>query len=160
MILTVIRDKEQDLQLGGIAATALCGARLMQAFPGGFPSRPAVADGGSLQVMCDEVNASRVRAGFIRAGFDTIERLAEPKIPAKNKIVTLSVGPENPKFLQMADPASDALCGAGLTVAYPDGKSYSGDLFSDRTAQVQCDQDDAAIVQQAFGAVWKLLESN
>ena len=160
MILTVIRDKEEDLQLGGIAATALCGAGLTQVFPGGFPSRSAVADGGSLEVMCDEVNAPRVRAGFVRAGFDTIERVAEPKIAPKTNIVTLTVGPENPKFLQMADPAADALCGAGLTVAYPNGKSYSGDLFSDPTAQVQCDQDDAAIVQQALGAVWKLLESN
>lgn len=74
--------------------------------------------------------------------------------------MTLVVGPEDQKFLQMADPAADALCGAGLTVAYPDGKSYSGDLFSDATAKVQCDQIDAAVVQQAFAAVWKLLQSS
>ncbi len=159
MILTVIRDREQDLQLAGIAATAVCGAGFTQAFPGGLPSRPAVADGGSLQVMCDAVNAPRVRAGFIRAGFDTIERVADPEIPAKIKIVMVAVGPEDQKFLQMADPAADALCGAGLTVAYSDGKSYSGDLISDATANVQCDQADVAVVQQAFAAVWKLLES-
>ena len=48
MILTIIRDKEQDLELAGIAAAAICGAGLTQAFPGGLPSRGAVADGGSL----------------------------------------------------------------------------------------------------------------
>jgi len=160
MILTVIRDKEQDLQLAGIAATAICGAGLTQPFPGGLPSRPAVADGGSLQVMCDPANAPRVRAGFIRAGFDTIERVADPEIPPKTNIVTLAVGPEDQKFLQMADPAFDALCGTGLTVAYPDGNSYSGDLFSDATANVQCDQADVAVVQQACAAVWQLLEPN
>jgi hypothetical protein len=159
MILTIIRDREQDLQLAGIAATALCGAGFTRAFPGGLPSRPAVADKGSLQVMCETVNAPRVRAGFLRAGFDTIERVADPEIPPKTKIVTVVVGPEEQKFLQMADPAADALCGAGLTVAYPDGKSFSGDLFSDATANVQCDQADVAVVQQGFAAVWKLLEN-
>jgi hypothetical protein len=160
MILTVIRGKEQDLQLAGIAATAVYGAGLIQPFPGGFPSRGAVADGGSLEVMCDAVNAPRVRAGFVRAGFDTIEKVADPQLPAKTKIVTLAVGPEEQKFLQIADPAADALCGAGLTVAYADGKSYSGDLFSDVTVKVQCDQTDAAIVQRAFAAVWTLLTSS
>ena len=110
--------------------------------------------------MCDAENAPRVRAGFIRAGFDTIERLADPQIPAKTNIVTIAVGPEQQKFLQMADPAADALCGAGLTVAYDDGRSYSGDPFSDPTVNVQCDQTDAAVVQQAFGAVWKLLANS
>jgi len=160
MILTVIRDKEQDLQLAGIAATAICGAGLTQPFPGGLPSRDAVADGGSLEVMCDQVNAPRVRAGFIRAGFNTIERVADPDIPPKTNVVTLAVGPEDQKFLQMADPAFDALCGAGLTVAYADGNSYSGDLFFDTKANVQCDQADVAVVQQACAAVWKLLEPN
>jgi hypothetical protein len=121
-----------------------------EAFPGGFPSRDSVADGGSLEVMCDTVNAPRVRAGFVRAGFHTIERVADPVIPPKGKIVTLVVRPEDQKFLQMADPAADALCGAGLTAAYPDGKSYSGDLFSDATARVQCDQIDAAVVPAGF----------
>ena len=160
MILTVIPDKEQDLQLAGIAATAVCGAGLTQPYPGGLPSRVAVADKGSLEVMCDPVNAPRVRAGFIRAGFDTIEKVADPQLPAKTKIVTLAVGPEEQKFLQMADPAADALCGAGLTVAYADGKSYSGDLFSDVTVKVQCDQADAAIVQKAFAAFWTSLASS
>src|SRR5258708_36701006 len=153
MILTVIRAKEQDLQLVGIAATAVCGAGMTQLFPGGFPSRNAVADGGSLEVMCDVVNAPRVRAGFVRAGFDTIEKFADPQVPAKTKIVTLAVGPEEQKFLQMADPAADALCGAALTVAYADGKSYSGDLFSDATVKVQCDQADVAVVQNPFAPV-------
>jgi|SRR5208337_2805677 len=160
MLFTVIAAREQDLSLAGIAATALCGAGLTQPFPGGLPSRVAVADRGSLEVMCDAENAPRVRAGFIRAGFDTIERLADPQIPAKTNIVTIAVGPEQQKFLQMADPAADALCGAGLTVAYDDGRSYSGDPFSDPTVNVQCDQTDAAVVQQAFGAVWKLLANS
>jgi hypothetical protein len=159
MILTVIRAREQDLQLAGIAATAVCGAGLTQPFPGGLPSRTAVADEGSLQVMCDEVNAPRVRAAFVRAGFDTIERVADLQIPTKTSIVTLAVGPEDQNYLQMADPAADALCGAGLTVEYPDGRSYSGDLFSDATVSVQCDQIDATKVQQAFSAVWKSLVS-
>jgi hypothetical protein len=160
MILTVIPDKEQDLQLAGIAATAVCGAGLTQPYPGGLPSRVAVADKGSLEVMCDPVNAPRVRAAFIRAGFDTIEKVADPQFPARTKIVTLAVGPEDQKFLQMADPAADALCGAGLTVEYADGKSYSGDLFSDSTVKVQCDQADAAVVQKAFATVWTLLASS
>ncbi|WP_425150993.1 hypothetical protein [Candidatus Binatus sp.] len=159
MILTVIRDKEMDLQLAGIAATAICGAGLTQPFPGGLPSRGDVADGGSLEVQCDPANAPRVRAGFVAAGFDTIERVADPDIPPKTKIVEIAVGPENQEYLQMADPATDALCGAGLTVAYPDGKSYSGDLSTDATVNVQCDQIDAAVVQQAFSAVWQMLQS-
>jgi hypothetical protein len=106
------------------------------------------------------VNAPRVRAGFIRAGFDTIERVADPEISPKTNIVTLAVGPEDHKLLQMADPAFDALCRTGLTMAYADGNSYSGDLFSDPIANVQCDQADAAVVQQACAPVWQLLESN
>jgi len=160
MILTIIRGKELDLQLAGIAATALCGAGLTQPFPGGIPSRIALADRGSMEVQCDVVNAPRVRAAFVRAGFDTIERVADPVIPPKTNVVTLSVGPEDQKYLQMADPATDALCGAGLTMPYDDGKSYSGDLFADATVKVQCDQTDAAFVQQGFGAVWKALVPN
>ena len=34
-ILTIIRDKEQDLELAGIAAAAVCGAGLTQPFSGG-----------------------------------------------------------------------------------------------------------------------------
>src|SRR5208282_375342 len=160
MILTVIRDQQQDLQLAGVAATAICGTGLTQLFPGGLPSRGAVADGGSLEVMCDTANGPRVRAAFVRAGFDTIEKVADPQIPPKPNMVTVAFGPKDQKFLQMADPAADALCGAGLTVAYADGKSYSGDLFSDATANVQCDQADVAAVQQAFAAVWQLFEPN
>jgi hypothetical protein len=158
-ILTIIRDKEQDLQLAGIAAAAVCGAGLTQPFPGGLPSRGDVADGGSLEVQCDPSTAPRVRAGFVAAGFDTIERVADPVIPPKTNIVTIAVGPENQEYLQMADPAADALCGAGLTVAYPDGRSYSGDLSTDATVNVQCDQIDAATVQRGFGAVWQMLEA-
>jgi hypothetical protein len=158
-ILTVIRDKEQDLELAGIAATAVCGAGLTQAFPDGSPSRGDVADGGSIEVQCDPAMAPRVRAGFVAAGFDTIERVADPVIPPKTKIVTIAVGPENQQYLQMADPACDALRGAGLTVAYPDGRSYSGDLSTDATVNVQCDQSDAAAVQRGFGAVWQMLQS-
>jgi hypothetical protein len=158
-ILTIIRAKEQDLELAGIAATAVCGARLTQPFPDGSPSRGDVADGGSIEVQCDPAIAPRVRAGFVRAGFDTIERVADPVIPPKTKIVTIAVGPENQEYLQMADPAADALCGAGLTVAYPDGRSYSGDLSTDATVNVQCNQIDAAAVQQGFSAVWQMLQS-
>jgi hypothetical protein len=158
-ILTIIRDKEQDLELAGIAATAVCGAGLTQPFPDGSPSRGDVADGGSIEVQCDPALAPRVRAGFVRAGFDTIERVADPVILPKTKIVTIAVGPENQEYLQMADPATDALCGAGLTVAYPDGRSYSGDLSTDATVNVQCDQTDAGAVQRGFGAVWQMLQS-
>jgi len=160
MILTIIRDKEQDLELAGIAAAAICGAGLTQAFPGGLPSRGAVADGGSLEVQCDPANAPRVRAGFIGAGFSTIETVADPVISPKTNIVTITVGPEDQRYLQMADPAADALCGAGLTVAYADGRSYSGDLSSDATMSVQCDQTDATAVRQAFAVVWQALTSN
>jgi hypothetical protein len=122
-------------------------------------SRCDVADGGSLELMCDLANAPRVRAGFLGAGFDTIERVADPEIPSKTNIVTIAVGPENQEYLQMADPAADALCGAGLTVAYADGRSHSGDLSNDATVNVQCDQSDAAVVRQAFAAVWQMLQS-
>jgi hypothetical protein len=157
MILTVIRDREQDLDLAGLAAVALCGAGLTQAFPDGSPSRGDVADNGSLEVQCDTVNGPRVRQGFIQAGFDTIERLTDPDLPPKPNTVTLKVGPEHQQFLQMVDPAADALCGAGLTVQYTDGKSYAGDPAHDAFITVQCAQADSAIVQQAFAAVWAAL---
>jgi hypothetical protein len=159
MILTIIPRREQDLELAGIAATAICGAGLTQPFPGGLPSRANVADRGSLEVQCDPANAPRVKAGFVAAGFDTIEGVALPEIPPKTNIVTIAVGPENQQYLQMADPAADALCGAGLTVAYADGRSYSGDMFNDPTVSVQCDRTDAVVVQRAFAAVWQMLQS-
>jgi hypothetical protein len=158
-ILTIIPKGEQDLQLASIAATAICGAGLTQPFSGGLPWRTSVANRGSLEVQCDPANAPRVKAGFVAAGFDTIEGVALPEIPPKTKIVTIAVGPEKQMYLQMADPACDALCGAGLTVPYDDGRSYSGNLSTDATVKVQCDQTDAALVQQAFGAVWQMLQS-
>jgi len=99
MILTIIPRREQDLQLAGIAATAICGAGLTQPFPGGLPSRISVADRGSLEVQCDPANAPRVKAGFVAAGFDTIEGVALPEIPPKTNIVTIAVGPENQIYL-------------------------------------------------------------
>ena len=157
MILTVIRDREQDLSLAGLAAVALCGAGLTQAFPDGSPSRVDVADNASLEVQCVTANGPRVRQGFIRAGFDTIERLAEADLAPQQNIVNLKAGPEHQQFLQMVDPAADALCGAGVTVQYADGKSYAGDPAHDEFITVQCPQADAAIVEQAFAAVWKAL---
>jgi hypothetical protein len=154
MILTVIRDREQDLGLAGLAALALCGAGLTQLFPDGSTSRANVADNGSLEVQCEILNGPRVRQGFIRAGFDTIERLADPDLPPKQNIVAVKVGPEHQQFLQMVDPAADALCGAGVTVQYADGKSYAGDPADDEFIMVQCPQSDSAIVQRAFAAVW------
>ena len=158
MILTVIRDREQDLGLAGLAAVALCGAGLTLLFPDGSPSRVNVADNGSLEVQCEILNGPRVRQGFIRAGFDTIERLADPDLPPQQNIVAVKVGPEHQQFLQMADPAADALCGAGVTVQYADGKSYTGDPAHDEFIMVQCPQSDSAIVQQAFAAVWTALD--
>jgi hypothetical protein len=157
MILTVIRDREQDLTLAGLAAAALCGAGLTQAFPDGSPSRIDVADNVSLEVQCDRANGPRVRQGFIRAGFDTIERLADADLAPKQNIVNLKVGPEHQEFLQMVDPAANALCGAGVTVQNADGKSYAGDPAHDEFITVQCAEADAAIVEQAFAAVWKAL---
>jgi hypothetical protein len=157
MILTVIRAREQDLTLAGLAAVALSGAGLTQLFPDGSPSRVDVADNASLEVQCENINGPRVRQGFIRAGFDTIERLADPDLPPKQNIVALKVGPEHQPFLQMVDPAADALCGAGITVQFADGKSYAGDPAHDEFVMVQCPQSDSAIVQQAFAAVWTAL---
>ena len=157
MILTVIADAEQDLQLAGIAAAALLGGGFTQAFPDGSPSRPSIANAGSIEVQCDVSKGPLVRAGFVRAGFDTIERLADPNIPSKANVVAVAVGPEQQKYLQMADPAADALCGAGLTVAYASGLSYEGTLSTDATMSVQCAQTDIPIVQSAFAAVWKVL---
>src|ERR1700683_3604651 len=91
--LTIIRAREQDLQLAGIAAAAVCGAGLTQPFPDGSPSRGDVADGGSIEAQCGPAMAPRVRAGFVAAGFDTLERAADPVIPPKTKIVTIAVGP-------------------------------------------------------------------
>jgi hypothetical protein len=118
MILTVISGRERDLVLAGIAGAGLCGAGLIQAFPGNLPSRPSVANRGSIEVQCDVGDGPLVRQGFLHAGFDTIERLAVPNIPAPANVVTVTSGPEDQRVLQMADPAADALCGAGLTVAY------------------------------------------
>jgi len=157
MILIVIRDREQDLSLAGLAAVALFGAGLTQIFPDGSPSRVDVADNGSLEVQCDTANGPRVRQGFIRAGFDTIEGLADPDLPPKRDIVTLEVGPEHQQVLQMVDPAADALCGARLTVQFADGKSYAGNPAHDEFITVQCSQADSAIVKQAFAAVWTAL---
>lgn len=157
MILTIIRNREQNLSLAGLAAVALCGAELTRAFPDGSPSRVDVADNGSLEVQCDTANGPRVRQGFIRAGFDTIERLAEADLAPEQNIVTLKVGPEHHQVLQMVDPAADALCGAGVTVQNADGKSFAGDPAHDAFITVQCAQADAAIVTQAFAAVWKAL---
>jgi hypothetical protein len=157
MILTIITDKEQDLELAGIAAAALLGANFTQAFPDGSASRPSVANAGSIEVQCDISKGPLVRAGFVQAGFDTIERLADPDIAAKTDVVAVAVGPEQQKYLQMADPAADALCGAGLTVAYPTGLSYEGDLFNDSTMNVQCARADIPTVQTAFAQVWKAL---
>ena len=154
MILTVIRDSEQDLSLAGLAAVVLWGAGLTQLFPDGSPSRVDVADNASLEVQCENINGPRVRQGFIRAGFDTIERLADPDLPPKQNIVAVKVGPEHQQFLQMVDPAADALCGAGVTVQYADGKSYAGDPADDEFIMVQCPQSDSTIVQRAFAAVW------
>jgi hypothetical protein len=135
MILTVIAGRERDLVLAGIAAAGLCGSGLTQAFPGGLPSRPSVANRGSIEVQCDVGNGPLVRLGFLHAGFDTIERLAVPNIPSPAIIVTVNSGPKDQQVLQMADPAADALCGAGLTIAYPDGKSYAGDLLQDAASK-------------------------
>src|SRR5215831_18559407 len=157
MILTVIRDREPDLSLAGLAAVALFGAGLTQLFPDGSPSRVDVADNGSLEVQCDTANGPRVRQGFIRAGFDTIEGLADPDLAPQQNIVTLRVGPEHQQLLPMVDPAADALCGAGVTLQYVDGKSYAGDPAHNEFITVQCPQADAAIVQQAFAAVWTAL---
>jgi hypothetical protein len=157
MILTVIADLQDDLELAGIAAVALLGAGFTQAFPDGSPSRPCVTNAGAIEVQCEVSLGPLVRAGFVRAGFDTIERLADPNIPAKANIVTMAVGPERQEYLQMADPAADVLCGAGLTVAYASGLSYEGNLSTDATMNVQCAQADVPIVQGAFAAVWKAL---
>src|SRR5215472_7825902 len=154
MILTVIRDREQDLSLAALAAVALYGAGLTQAFPDGSPSRVDVADNGSLEVKCDTPNGPRVWQGFIRAGFDTIERLSDPDLAPRQNTVILKVGPEHQQFLQMVDPAADALYGAGVTVQYADGKSYAGDPTHDEFIMVQCPQADTTIVQRAFAAVW------
>jgi len=170
MILTVIRDKEADLQLAAIAAVALYGANITIPFleeidgkqvP--LPSRPAVADGGSLQVMCKTINGPYVRAGFLRAGFSTIELLSDPVIPVKPNLTNFVVEcPDstvpNSKvqvLLQLTVPATDCLCGAGLLVPYADGSSYSGDVSSDLKITVKCDNTDVSRVQAAFAALWQ-----
>ncbi len=156
MIFTVVADVENDMGLAGIAAVALFGAGLTQAIAGSaFGLNPV--NKGSLDISCTTDNGPRVRAAFIRAGFTTTQVVAAPVIAPKTNLVTVTTGPENKQYLQMADPACDALCGAGLTVEYPDGRSYSGDLSNDATLQAQCDGADAATVRNAFTAVWNFL---
>jgi hypothetical protein len=159
IILTVIPDKESDLTFAGIAAAALCGSGITSPFPGGLPSRPTPGDRGSIEITCEEANGRFARAGFIQAGFDTLEKLAMPVIPPKSNPVTIQVGPENQQYLQFGDSAADALLGAGLTIAFPDGSSYQGNLSSDTTMGVMCASVDTAKVQSAFAAVWQLLAS-
>jgi hypothetical protein len=76
-------------------------------------------------VTCAIARAPSVRAEFVRDGFETIEKLAEPLIPPKYVIVMVTTGPEDRRYIQMADPAADAVCDACLTVAYPARWSYS-----------------------------------
>lgn len=159
MILTVVSDVEADISLAGIAAAGLCGARLAQYFPSGDAFRVNPDNKGALDVMCVEANGPRVRAGFVRAGFTTVETLADPAIAPMPNVVSVVTGPENRQLLQMADPAADALCGAGLTQQYPDGRSYSGDLTKDATLTVQCTSSDADAVRAGFAAVWTFLAS-
>jgi len=160
MILTVIAGRERDLVLAGIAAAGLCGAELTLPFPGGLPSRPSIANRGSIEVQCDVTKGPFVRQGFLHAGFDTIERLAVPNIPVPANVVTVKSEPKEQRVLQMADPAADALCGAGLTIAYSDGRSYAGDLSNDAVIQVQCDQANSAAVLKGFALVWVALGSS
>ena len=156
MIFTVVADAENDMNLAGIAAVALYGAGLTQAIAEApFGINPV--NKGSLDISCTTDNGPRVRAAFVRAGFSTTQVVAAPKIPSRTNVVTITTGPEKTQYLQMADPACDALCGAGLTVQYADGRSYSGDLKHGATLQVQCDSSDAAAVRNAFTAVWNFL---
>jgi hypothetical protein len=157
IILTVIPDKESDLTFAGIAAAALCGGGITSPFPDGLPSRPTPGDRGSIEVTCEQANGPLARAGFIQAGFDTIEKLPMPTIPPKTNPVTIKVGPEDQKYLQFGDSAADALLGAGLTIAFPDGSSYQGDLAHDSTMSVMCASADTATVQRAFAAAWQML---
>jgi hypothetical protein len=157
MILTVISDVEADISLAGLAAVALCGAGVAQYFDTNIAFRPNIENKGGIDVMCVDANGSLVRAGFLKAGFTTVETLASPVIAPKANIVTVTSGPENTQYLQMADPAADALCGAGLTVPYPDGRSYSGDLAHDAALTVQCASTDAASVRDGFNALWAFL---
>jgi hypothetical protein len=159
IILTVIPDKESDLTFAGIAAAALCGGGITSPFPGGLPSRPSVADAGSIEVTVEEANAPLARAGFIQAGFDTIEKLAMPTIPAQSNPQPLQITPTQQVYLQFGDSAADALLGAGLTVAFPDGSSYQGDLNSGTSMTVLCSTTTAPAVQSGFAAVWETLAS-
>ncbi len=160
IILTVIRDRESDLTLAGIAAAALCGGGITAPFPDGLPSRPNPDDQGSIEVTCEEANGPFARAGFVQAGFATIEALPMPTIPPKSNPVTIQTGPENQEYLQFGDSAADALLGAGLTIAFPDGSSYQGDLSNDTTMSVMCASADTAKVQSAFTAVWQMLANS
>jgi hypothetical protein len=93
----------------------------------------------------------------LSGGFDTIERLADPELLPTQKIVAVKVGPEHQQFPQMVDRAADALCGAGVTVQFADGKSYAGGPEHDEFIMLPCPQLDSAIAQQAFAAVWTAL---
>jgi hypothetical protein len=159
IILTVIPDKESDLTFAGIAAAALCGGGITSPFPGGFPSRPCAADAGAIEVTCEEANGPLARAGFIQAGFDTIEKLAMPTIPPQSNPQPLQIRPTKQVYLQFGDSAADALLGAGLTVAFPDGSSYQGDLNSGTSMSVMCAVAQQPAVQSAFAAVWASLAS-
>jgi hypothetical protein len=159
IILTVIRDRETDLTCAGIAAAALCGGGITSPFPDGLPSRPNPADTGSIEVTCDEANGPLARAGFIQAGFDTIEKLAMPTIPPIDDPQPLQITPTKQVYLQFGDSAADALLGAGLTAAFPDGSSYQGDLNNGTSMSVMCASDAATKVQSAFAAVWQTLAS-
>jgi hypothetical protein len=159
IILTVIPDKESDLTFAGIAAAALCGAGITSPFPGGLPSRPNPADAGSIEITCEEANGPFARAGFIQAGFDTIEKLAMPTIPPQDNPLPLQIIPTQQVYLQFGDSAADALLGAGLTVAFPDGSSYQGDLNNGTSMNVMCAAANQPTVQSAFAAVWQTLAS-
>jgi len=153
MTITRVTSRNPDLGVAAVAAAALCGAGIIQEFPGDLVCRPSVA---GLDVMYATPNGATAHAGFVRARFDTVEAFPLPDLPPISNPTTITIVPLSAALIPFADGAADSLCGAGLLVQNADGTTYT--VAPDKqTLKVTCDDAKTPTVQAAFTRVWQFL---
>jgi hypothetical protein len=153
MTISRVASRNPDLGVAAVAAAALCGAGITQEFPGDLVCRLNVA---GLDVMYAAPNGATAHAGFVRAGFDTIQGFPLPDLPPISNPTTITIVPLNAALIPFADGAADSLCGAGLLVENADGTTYTV-APNKQTISVTCDNAKTATVQDAFKRVWQFL---
>jgi hypothetical protein len=72
MTLIVIKDKNEDLEIARIVATAICAFGVAQSFPGGLAFRLTDAYGGAIEIECANEDLRRVKAAFVAVGFSVL----------------------------------------------------------------------------------------